>query len=83
MLQFLIDLSPLLNVIFLAVLVPIWTLAKSLKTSKDELSELKKLNKSMVQELTILKIVVFQYLPDEAAKTYMKELLQKENSKTK
>ena len=71
---------PLLNFVFMMVLIPIWNLAKSLKTSKDELQELKKLNKSITQELKILKLVLFQYLPDEAVKTYMAEQLKSEKS---
>lgn len=67
---------PLLNFVFVVVLVPIWNLAKSLKSSKDELTELKKLNKNMAQELKILKLVVFRYLPDEAVKTYMNEQMK-------
>ena len=75
-----VDYLPLLNFVFVVVLVPIWNLAKSLKSSKEELSELKDLNKSMAQELKILKLIIFQYLPDAAIKTYMKELMKNDKS---
>lgn len=67
---------PLLNFVFVAVLVPIWNLAKSLKNSKDEIEELTKLNKNMMQELKILKFIVLKYLPDEATKAYVNEQMK-------
>lgn len=67
---------PLLNFVFVAVLVPIWNLAKSLKNSRDEIEELTKLNKNMMQELKILKFIVLKYLPDEATKAYVNEQMR-------
>lgn len=76
-----LELLPLLNFVFVMVLIPIWKLAKSLSVSKDEVDELKKLNKSITQEIKILKLVLFQYLPNEAIKTYMNEQMKLKEEK--
>ena len=80
MLKDLVEYLPLLNFVFVAVLVPVWNLAKSLKSSKDEVAELRRLNISITEELRILKVIVFQYLPDAASKAYMKEIIKKDKS---
>lgn len=74
------DYLPLLNFVFVMVLIPVWNLAKSAVSSKAELAELKELNTKMTQELKILKLVLFQYLPDEAVKMYMQEQTKMDTS---
>ncbi len=66
----------LANFAITVLIIPAWklmnTLKETLRKQVLEIEELKRMNRIMANELKLLKMVVFKFLPAEATKEYMK-----------
>jgi hypothetical protein len=65
------------QLIFAVLIVPLWkignALTRILNSQTAAIQELKSMNRTMNQELRVLKIVVFKFLPADAAKEFLKQ----------
>jgi len=65
------------QILFTVLIVPLWRLGSALtrifNSQNEAIQELKLMNVTMNSELRLMRLVIFKFLPADAAKEYMEQ----------